>query len=162
MEVNKEILNDIFHYQNGSLFWKKITGRRAKIGDIAGRSCSNGYRMVGLFKRGYLEHRLIFMFHHGYFPKEVDHIDGDKLNNRADNLEWVSSKRNALHSTRVLKKNIWENHNLAKLTEGDVIDMRVLRTFGATYADMARAYNVSEAAVSNAVKGKTWVNRKYA
>jgi hypothetical protein len=97
MEVNKEILNDIFNYQDGSLFWKKNTGRRTKIGDIAGRSCSNGYRMVGLFKRAYLEHRLIFMFHNGYFPKEVDHIDGDKLNNKIENLRPASHLENLLN-----------------------------------------------------------------
>jgi len=35
-------------------------------------------------------HRMIFLYHHGYLPKVTDHIDGNRLNNRIENLRDVS------------------------------------------------------------------------
>lgn len=55
---------------------------------------SRGYRQVYLEARQYLLHRLIFFWHHGYFPKIVDHIDGDISNNRIENLQGCNQKVN--------------------------------------------------------------------
>ena len=55
---------------------------------------SRGYRQVYLEARQYLLHRLIFFWHHGYFPKVVDHIDGDISNNGIENLQGCDQKVN--------------------------------------------------------------------
>ena len=55
---------------------------------------TRGYRQLYLEARGYLLHRLIFFWHHGYFPKVVDHIDGDISNNRIENLQGCDQKVN--------------------------------------------------------------------
>jgi hypothetical protein len=39
-------------------------------------------------------HRLIFMLVHGYLPKEIDHINGDRSDNRIENLREVSRSEN--------------------------------------------------------------------
>lgn len=69
----------------------------------------NGYLTVDLTgadgkRHRHAVHRLVAKaFCFGYSPeKEVNHIDGNKVNNVASNLEWVSHSENALHSFNVL------------------------------------------------------------
>ena len=93
MELSQQLLQETFSYEDGNLIWKKQTGRRVPVGQIAGRD-NHGYRMIGLMGKGYLSHRLIFMFHHGYFPPEVDHIDGNKSNNKIENLRAATHSEN--------------------------------------------------------------------
>lgn len=59
-----------------------------------------GYYEISTGKDDFLIHRLIAKaFCDGYAPnKEVNHIDGDKSNNRADNLEWVDHNDNLKHA----------------------------------------------------------------
>lgn len=67
-----------------------------------------GYRNVCLANNGYKRtvrvHRIVAKT---FIPNpdrklEVNHIDGNKANNRVDNLEWCTRKENSLHSVRVL------------------------------------------------------------
>lgn len=55
---------------------------------------SRGYRKIQFRSKGYLLHRLIFYYHHGYFPAVVDHIDGDLFNNRIENLQGCTQSEN--------------------------------------------------------------------
>ena len=93
-DINKEILNFLFDYKDGELYWKFSLSCKSPKGTIAGSIKHDGYRRIGLNKKVYLAHRLIFMMFYGYMPEIVDHIDGNKLNNKIENLRGATKSQN--------------------------------------------------------------------
>ena len=96
--MSKEYLNSLFVYKDGKLFWRSDrSNRKIKAGDKAGNIDSRGYWRITLNYKEYPEHRLIFMMHHGYFPKEIDHINNDCLDNRIENLREATRTENSFN-----------------------------------------------------------------
>jgi hypothetical protein len=89
---------------SGALTWKKRAGPRIGAGNVAGgigRHAMLGKAYVKLqFKgRTMWAHRVAFALHHGRWPHPCcDHIDGNSLNNRADNLRECSVSQNGQNS----------------------------------------------------------------
>ena len=70
---------------------------------------TNGYVFVCVYFRGerfkIQKHRLVFFLVHGRFPKEIDHLNGIKTDNRIENLREVSRSENEANKLRRWKKN---------------------------------------------------------
>jgi len=92
--MNKSMLNELFEYKDGNLYWKKRLSQRAKIGDKAGYLRKDGYVNIRINNKNYKAHRLVFAFHHDYMPEFIDHIDGNKANNKIENLRGVNHAQN--------------------------------------------------------------------
>lgn len=96
--ITKEILHDLFIYKDGILY-KKPQSSRCRSNIVIGRNNGNGYLRTSINYKSYYVHRLIFVMHNGYFPKQIDHIDGNRSNNKIENLREASNAQNNLNKT---------------------------------------------------------------
>jgi hypothetical protein len=96
--ITKERANELFVYKNNDLYWK-INKGTAKAGSLVG-SFDNGYRRTSVDGKLYLVHRIIFFMAYGYFPKFVDHKDGNTLNNSLENLREATRAQNNSNAQR--------------------------------------------------------------
>ena len=89
---------------------------------------------------------------------EVNHIDGNKLNNDLDNLEWCSCSYNMKHSYKnKISTNMGETHKLSKLTENNVLEIRKLHKEGKiNQGELSRKYKVSRKVIYDVIKNNTW------
>lgn len=76
---------------SGIFTWRGRTSNRVKIGSIAGSRHGAGYVQINVDGSNFLAHRLAWLHAHGTWPKgTVDHINGDRTDNRLLNLRDVS------------------------------------------------------------------------
>lgn len=126
---------------------------------IHGDPNKDGYLMIRFRVKGMSFkiplHRVVAMTYVPGYEEDltVNHKDGNKLNNAAENLEWVTRDQNNKHAqeTGLLKKRKVKKH----LTERKV--RNILRDAGTTpRRALARKYKVSIKTIKNILKGKTW------
>ena len=126
-----------------------------------------GYRKVSLRRRAgrpqkFMVHRLVAEAFIGPPPGEgytVNHRDGVKAHNAADNLEWLTQGDNQRHAYETGLKGRGERHGNAKLTEEQVREIR--RRFdagGVTQTALAGQYGVSQPLIGGIVRRKTWTH----
>jgi len=100
-KINQELVKQFFDYQDGKLFWKISRTNSIKVGDEAGTLNKVGYRQIGLKinnkKAIFATHRLIYLYHYGFIPKEVDHINLVKTDNRIENLREATRSQNNIN-----------------------------------------------------------------
>ena len=88
-------------YDDG-FFYSKIKrgrGRRVlNVGDkIKGTVDSDGYLIVTFMKKPLKYHRAVFLYFNGYLPKNVDHINGARSDNKIENLRAATSQQNNMN-----------------------------------------------------------------
>ena len=95
MNANKA--KELFEYRDGELYWKVDVAHNVKAGSIAGNIQKTGYKRLRFEGKDYLVHRIIFLIHHGFLPKMVDHHDLNPLNNNIENLRDADRSKNGMN-----------------------------------------------------------------
>lgn len=136
----------IGEYRNRYKTW--VSNRYLKL-----KEGTNPYLYVDLSKdnkvKRYLVHRLVAeaFIDNSKECNEVNHIDGNKQNNKAENLEWCTRKENLKHSldTGLRKRKI-------PLEKYDYVYNEILN--GRTYRSLAEEFNVGKTKIADIVKSK--------
>lgn len=101
-----DLLKDRYYYTNGCIFNKVQLNSRALKDEEAGtlmKVRDRKYRTIRMNKVRYLTHRIIWTMFNGAIPKdyEIDHKDGNTLNNNIDNLRCVTPSINRRNMRRI-------------------------------------------------------------
>jgi hypothetical protein len=96
--MDAKTLNNLMIYRNGILYWANDHKyfKSIKAGDVVGSgSLKNGYKCTAINGKQYYQHRLVWLYVHGSWPEgSIDHINGDRADNRIENLRVVTSSQN--------------------------------------------------------------------
>lgn len=115
MKLTQERVRALFVYSEGNLVRKTYVCPNAQKGMTVGCIDNFGYLRVRIDGKYYRNHRVIFLYFHGYLPEnDIDHIDRNRLNNKIENLREVS--RSCNHRNRAqypsvsgVKGIVWDN-----------------------------------------------------
>ncbi len=120
-----------------------------------------GYLTVRLYPGGRTKyiHRLVARMFIGPRPKgfQINHKDGNKVNNTVENLEYISARGNADHA---LRTGLWRRKGTAnpkaKLRDEDVEQIRDLASKGISSKKIAEMFGVTRRLIYQIVAGKIW------
>lgn len=96
-DLTAERLRELLHYdpETGIFRWREKSGLKVRVGDVAGFNAGK-YRQIGIDGQQFYVHRLVWLYAYGEWPKHViDHINGDRNDNRLFNLRDVPTFLNA-------------------------------------------------------------------
>lgn len=93
-ELTQEGLKELLHYdsETGQFTWNVTLCNRARKGNKAGHIAGRGYLYIGFNGKVYSAHRLAWLYVYGQIPEnDIDHINGEKTDNRINNLRDVET-----------------------------------------------------------------------
>jgi hypothetical protein len=94
--------------------------------------------------------------------REVNHLDGNRMNHSLSNLEWATPSENMKHAyLNGLSKGHFKkgfNHQFSKVSESDVLEIRRLRRLGMRLKDIGKKFNITPDHTCRITKNKFYSN----
>lgn len=137
---------------------QSIIGKKRKVSN----HCT-GYLTIRIMDKTHRVHRLVALTFLGNPPEgkeSVNHKNGNKKDNRLDNLEWCSNKENTEHAIATgLMNQKGINNQSAKLSKADIKEALILVKEGVSIQDIAKIFMVSRNTIPKALDrefGTSW------
>jgi len=157
--MENEIWKSIKGYEN--LYWISSFGNVRSVRKYLKHEVRRGYHRVDLCKNGktkkWFVHRLVAF---AFIPNPklkpfINHIDGNKSNNKIPNLEWVTNLENIRHAIKLGLRNSETWYGRAKLTIEQVREIRKRFKQGCGM-QLAHEFNVSDTTIYRIVNKRIW------
>lgn len=150
--------------EQGTVYTYKLKTKKTYLSN-------SGYKYVILRINGknkcYYNHRLValhYLSNPNNYP-QVNHIDGDKLNNNLNNLEWCNNSINSIHAyklgLRIAPKHLHkkgEEHLNSKLNETQVKEIKFRLNKKEKMTELAKEYNVHINTIKRIKWNITWTH----
>jgi HNH endonuclease len=94
--ITRERVMELLDYdpETGIFRWKVHRRPQSPPGTIAGWHSGKKAQRIELEGENYLAHRLAWFYVHGIWPEQIDHINGDRSDNRIANLRPANNSQN--------------------------------------------------------------------
>lgn len=164
-EIWKDVMGFESHYEIsnlGSIRRKAGSYNTPKTRPVKSHIMPNGYVQAQLWMHNkafhrYV-HRLMLEAFVGLCPEGMEccHNDGNRQNNRLDNLRWDTHLSNITDTARHGNRCRGESQGSSKLTEADVLAIRCMIASGTPYDDICARYKISKPHVTRIKQRKVW------
>lgn len=107
VNLTAQRLRELLSYDSATGEFARLKpGHGSRVGTVQQNKTAFGYIRIRIDNRQYLAHRLAWLHFYGEWPKQIiDHIDGDKANNRIGNLRDVSNAINMQNMKKAKRSN---------------------------------------------------------
>ena len=152
------------HLREGKII---VSLEEGKVFYKSGKECTSvdtsGYYVVGIREGkktyNYRVHEVIaVVLGLDVIGNDINHIDGNKLNNNPHNIEAISRKENLIHATRTgLNNEIGSGHiTNNKITKEIADEIRELIAQGVKYSVISEKYGIAQSTISNIKHHRRW------
>lgn len=150
-------INDNLHKLKYNLEEGLVITPKGTNGTLCG---STGYLRAKVSGRLLQVHQILAVIYFGKqcVDMQINHVDGDKTNNRKNNLEAISQIENIKHSHKIGARTYKSGTHItsSKLCDKQVIEIRKKLNEGSSQAKLAKEYGISKGAIQDIKEEKTW------
>ena len=100
LPTQEEILQAVLYDPDTGNFYSKSTYKSTKFGRLLNKVNNAGYIGISINRKRYLAHRIAWVCMTGNWPKQIDHIDGNRINNIFTNLREATKEENSKNRSR--------------------------------------------------------------